>query len=78
MVRSEMMERMSATEKFDQSWYPGEALVSQSLAEKAGRTTITITLRYESREARDMVLESGATGGIELSYDRLAGILAAA
>ena len=71
-------ERMSATEKFDQSWYPGEALVSQSLAEKAGRTTITITLRYESREARDMVLESGATGGMELSYDRLAGILAAA
>jgi uncharacterized protein YndB with AHSA1/START domain len=70
-------ERMTATEKFDQSWYPGEALVSQSLAEKAGKTTITITLRYESREARDMVLKSGATSGMEMSYDRLAEILAA-
>jgi uncharacterized protein YndB with AHSA1/START domain len=71
-------ERITATEKFDQSWYPGEALVSQSLAEKAGKTTITITLRYESREARDMVLKSGATSGMEMSYDRLAEILAAA
>jgi len=69
-------ERMTATEKFDQSWYPGEALVSQSLAEKDGRTTITMTLRYESREARDMVLKSGATSGMEMGYDRLAEILA--
>jgi uncharacterized protein YndB with AHSA1/START domain len=70
-------ERMTATEKFDQSWYPGEALVSQSLAEKDGRTTITMTLRYESREARDMVLKSGATSGMEMSYARLAELLAA-
>lgn len=71
-------ERMTATEKFDQSWYPGEALVSQSLAEKDGKTIITMTLRYESGEARDMVLKSGATSGVEMSYERLAEILAAA
>ncbi len=70
-------ERMTATEKFDQSWYPGEALVAQVLTEQAGQTTITITLRYESKEARDMVIESGATSGMEMTYARLAELLAA-
>jgi uncharacterized protein YndB with AHSA1/START domain len=70
-------ERMTATEKFDQSWYPGEALVSQVLTEKGGRTTITMTLRYESKEARDMVVKSGATSGMEMGYARLDELLAA-
>ena len=70
-------ERMTATEKFDQSWYPGEALVSQVLTERDGKTTITMTLRYESKEARDMVVKSGATAGMETGYARLAELLAA-
>jgi uncharacterized protein YndB with AHSA1/START domain len=71
-------ERMVATEKFDQSWYPGEALVSQVLTERGGKTTITMTLRYESKEARDMVVKSGASTGMEMGFVRLADILAAA
>jgi uncharacterized protein YndB with AHSA1/START domain len=71
-------ERLIATERFDQSWYPGEGLVSQVLTEQGGRTTITMTLRYESKEARDMVVKSGATSGMELGYARLAELLAAA
>ena len=70
-------ERMTAAEKFDQSWYPGEALVSQVLTEREGKTTITMTLRYESKEARDMVVKSGATAGMEMGYARLAELLAA-
>jgi uncharacterized protein YndB with AHSA1/START domain len=70
-------ERMAATERFDQSWYPGEGMVSQVLTEKDGRTTVTMTLRYESREARDMVVQSGATAGMEMGYARLDELLAA-
>jgi len=70
-------ERMVVTERFDESWYPGEALVSQVLTEREGRTTITMTLRYESKEARDMVVKSGASSGMELSYARLEELLAA-
>ena len=69
-------ERMTATERFDQSWYPGEGLVSQVLTEQNGKTTITMTLRYESKEARDMVVKSGATSGMEISYGRLDELLA--
>jgi uncharacterized protein YndB with AHSA1/START domain len=69
-------ERMTATERFDQAWYPGEALVSQVLTEQGGRTTITMTLRYESKEARDMVIKSGAASGMEMGYARLDELLA--
>lgn len=51
-------ERIVATEKFDQSWYPGEAVGTIVLAEKSGKTTLTQTILYESREARDVVLKS--------------------
>ena len=69
-------ERIVATERFDQSWYPGEGLVSQVLTEADGKTTITMTLRYESKEARDMVVKSGASTGMEMGYARLAELLA--
>jgi uncharacterized protein YndB with AHSA1/START domain len=71
-------ERMTATELFDQSWYPGEGLVTQVLTEQGGKTTITMTLRYESKEARDMVVKSGATSGMEMGYARLDELLAGA
>ena len=69
-------ERLVATEKFDQSWYPGEALDTTVLVEQDGRTTLTLTVLYESRAARDAVLESGMERGVEASYDRLAALLA--
>jgi uncharacterized protein YndB with AHSA1/START domain len=45
--------------------------------EKAGRTTVTLTIHYESKEARDAALKSGMEKGVAMSYDRLAEILAA-
>jgi uncharacterized protein YndB with AHSA1/START domain len=69
-------ERIVATEKFDQSWYPGEAVGTMVFAEQSGRTTVTQTMLYESQEARDAVLKSGMEQGVEASYDRLEEMLA--
>ena len=68
-------ERLVATEKFDQSWYPGEAVGTFVLVEQGGRTTLTQTILYESREARDGVLKSQMEKGVVASYDRLAELL---
>ena len=69
-------ERLVATEKFDQAWYPGESLNTLVLVEAGGRTTLTQTMRYESRAARDVVLKSGMEQGVIASYDRLDTVLA--
>jgi len=69
-------ERLVTTERFDEAWYPGEGLNTLVLVEKGGRTRLTQTMRYESKEARDAVLKSGMEKGVEASYDRLAELLA--
>jgi uncharacterized protein YndB with AHSA1/START domain len=69
-------QRLVATEKFDEAWYPGEAIVTNALAEENGKTTLTLSVLYESKEARDVALKSGMEKGIAVSYDRLAQILA--
>ena len=69
-------ERLVFTESFDEAWYPGEALVTALLAKQGGRTTLTHTVRYESREARDAALKTGMERGMEASFDRLAELLA--
>ena len=70
-------ERIVSTEKFDEAWYPGESLNTLVLVEKAGQTTLTQTMRYESREAREAVVKSGMEKGVAASYDRLEDVLAA-
>ena len=69
-------ERIVSTEKFDESWYPGEAVGTLVLTERDGRTTITQTMLYATREARHGVLKSGMESGVAASYDRLDGVLA--
>lgn len=71
-------DRLVHTEKFDQAWYPGEAVITTVLAEQDGRTTLTATILYESREARDTVLKSPMESGVAASYNRLAALLASA
>ena len=71
-------ERLVATERFDQSWYPGEAVGTIVLVEQGGRTTLTQTLVYDSRAARDVVVKSPMETGVAASYDRLAELLASA
>jgi uncharacterized protein YndB with AHSA1/START domain len=70
-------ERIVATEAFDQGWYPGNnAVVTQTLSEHGGRTTLTLRVMYESKEARDAVLKTPMESGIAAAYDRLAEFLA--
>ena len=69
-------ERITATEAFDQSWYPGEAVSTVVLTEQGGRTTLTLTVLYESKEARDGVLQSPMEEGVAAGFDKLAELLA--
>jgi uncharacterized protein YndB with AHSA1/START domain len=69
-------ERIVCTEKFDEAWYPGEAVGTLVLVEQGGKTTVTQTMLYQSREARDAVLKSGMEEGVTASYDRLDAVLA--
>ena len=67
--------RLVSTEKFDQAWYPGEMVATLELEDRGERTFMRQTFRYESREARDMVLKSPMEGGMAASYDRLEKVL---
>jgi uncharacterized protein YndB with AHSA1/START domain len=69
-------ERIVCTEKFDESWYPGDAVDTTVFVEKGGKTTVTTTVLYASKEARDGVLKSPMEGGVAKSYDKLAEVLA--
>jgi uncharacterized protein YndB with AHSA1/START domain len=44
-------------------------------SEQAGKTTLTQTVLYSSREARDAALKTGMEHGAAVSYDRLAELL---
>lgn len=49
-----------------------EAIVTLDLAEDDGKTRMTATMSYPSKEVRDQVLATGMTDGAGKSYDRLA------
>ena len=68
-------ERLVATEQFDESWYPGGAVDTMVLTEQVGRTTLTTTVVYDSREARDAVLKSPMEQGVEAGYNTLETLL---
>ncbi len=68
-------ERLVFTELFDEVWYPGEGLITMTLAEQGGRTTFTTTILYVSQEARDAVLKSPMERGVTASYNKLAELL---
>jgi len=63
--------RIVRTEVFDQAWYEGEVLGTLSLAETEGKTTLTVTLLYDSKEIRDGVLKGPAISGMSANYDLL-------
>jgi uncharacterized protein YndB with AHSA1/START domain len=67
-------DRVVHTESFDD--YPGESVVTGVLVEEGGRTTLTGTVTYASKEIRDAVLASGMEHGAAESYDKLAELLA--
>ena len=62
--------RLSFTEIFEE--FPdGVSVVSTDLIEEGGKTRMSVTVRYESKEVRDMVMSTGMEKGAAISYDRL-------
>ncbi len=64
-------ERIVSTEKFDDAWYPGEAVVTIELDEENNTTRMNMTVAYESEAARNGVLAGPMAGGVESSYNQL-------
>jgi len=46
-------------------------LITMTLDEADGATTVTLLVQHSSREERDMVLATGMESGMQISYDRL-------
>jgi len=69
-------ERLVNTESWE-DWDPGETLVTTTLFEADGKTTLTSTSLFPSQEVRDTILKSGLDEGAKESYNRLAELLAA-
>ena len=67
-------ERSVHMESFDD--YPGESQVTAVFIEQGGKTTLTATVLYPSKEVRDIVIKSGMEHGAAESYDKLAELLA--
>lgn len=67
--------RIDHTEIFEP--FPDEVShVIVTLEEDAGRTLLTSTSRYSSKEVRDMVISTGAGEGAALVFERMAELLA--
>jgi uncharacterized protein YndB with AHSA1/START domain len=66
--------RLVSTESWGGDW--PETLNTLTLSEKDGRTTMTQTVLYPSKEARDAALKTGMKDGVAKSFDRLAEYLA--
>ena len=56
--------------------FPGESLVTGTLHEEGGKTTVTTTVVFASRASRDTMLQSGMERGVAASYQRLDDVLA--
>jgi uncharacterized protein YndB with AHSA1/START domain len=72
-------ERVVRTEIFDFGCdaQGGEQLSTILLHEVEGRTNLTLTVLYDSKEARDGALASGMEHGVSAGYDRLEEMLQA-
>ncbi|MGZ5960995.1 MAG: SRPBCC domain-containing protein [Rhizomicrobium sp.] len=69
--------RIVAVSSFDEPWYPGHCVETIAFAGHGNTTALTTTLRYDTREARDIALNAGVTRGVTESYERLDAVLAA-
>lgn len=52
------------------------SVVTSELSEENGKTRLTVTVRYPSKDVRDIVMSSGMSRGAGISYDRLEDLLA--
>ncbi len=57
---------------------PGEALVTTIFTAHGNRTTLSLTMSFDTPALRDEVLATGMTDGMAMSYDRMDEVLAEA
>ena len=69
-------ERVVATELFDGGIMGPEAVNTTTLVESGGRTTMTMLMRYASKDLRDKVVATGMTRGMSQSFELLDALLA--
>lgn len=69
-------ERIVHTELFDADWTGGETVVTTTLTAHEGTTTLTLTILYASKAARDQALETNFAAGMEAAYETLDDLLA--
>jgi uncharacterized protein YndB with AHSA1/START domain len=62
-------ERLVSSESWGGNW--PETLNTLILTEEDGKTTITLTILYPSKEARDAALQTGMKEGMSQSFNRL-------
>jgi len=62
-------ERLVTTERWGPEW--PETVNTLLLTESGGKTTISLTITYVSKAARDAALETGMADGVEQSFVRL-------
>lgn len=67
-------ERLVTSERME--GFDGEAVNTLTFAEDGGRTVVSTTMLFASKEARDGALQSGMSDGMAMGYDRLEGLLA--
>lgn len=51
-------------------------MVTAEYTEEDGKTRMTVTARYPSKQVRDIVMGTGMERGAAMSYDRLEDLLA--
>jgi uncharacterized protein YndB with AHSA1/START domain len=67
--------RVVFTEVFEE--FPDTvSVVTAELSDENGKTRLTATVRYPSKEVRDIVMASGMSTGAGISYDRLEDLVA--
>ena len=68
--------RLAFTEIFEE--FPDSiSWVTTDLIDEDGKTRMSATVRYESRDVRDMVISTGMEKGAAISYDRLEDLVVA-
>jgi uncharacterized protein YndB with AHSA1/START domain len=62
-------DRLVTTESWGADW--PETVNTIVLREENGKTTMTLTILYPSKEARENALKAGMKEGMEMTFDRL-------
>lgn len=74
-LAAEPPSKLVTTEKFDESWYPGEMTATIEFVAEGDKTLLRQTITYDSKEGRDAVLKSPMDEGMMAGYNRLDDVL---